>query len=69
VGLSIRATVDVRNRNGALVAAHNETSPDNHTEVFDDGESEADALVEKIITSNNAPATYAEGVAVVTAKR
>jgi membrane fusion protein (multidrug efflux system) len=52
VGLSIRATVDVHNRDGALVSAHNDNAPDNHTEVYEGGDREADALVERIIASN-----------------
>ncbi|HYA67057.1 MAG TPA: HlyD family efflux transporter periplasmic adaptor subunit [Burkholderiaceae bacterium] len=55
VGLSVRATVDVRDRSGALVSTHNEASPDNRTEVFDGSEREAEALVERIIAGNNAP--------------
>jgi membrane fusion protein (multidrug efflux system) len=52
VGLSIRATVDVRDRSGAVISAHNDASPDNRTGVFDSGEKEADALVTRIIASN-----------------
>jgi membrane fusion protein (multidrug efflux system) len=52
VGLSIRATVDVRDRSGAVISAHNDASPDNQTGVFDSGEKEADALVTRIIASN-----------------
>ena len=55
VGLSVRATVDVRNKSGALVSTHNEASPDNRTEVFDGSEREAEALVERIIAGNDAP--------------
>jgi len=55
VGLSVRATVDVRNKSGALVSTHNEASPDNRTEVFDGSEREAEALVEHIIAGNDAP--------------
>ena len=65
VGLSIRATVDVRDRSGAVVSAHNDASPDNQTSVFDSGEKEADALVARIIASNGAggsvPANVAAG--------
>jgi len=59
VGLSMRATVDVRDRGGALVSAHNEASPDNRTEVFDGGEREAQALVDRIIAGNSAPSVGA----------
>jgi membrane fusion protein (multidrug efflux system) len=52
VGLSIRATVDVHERAGALVSTHNADSPDNRTDVYDGGEHEADALVERIISGN-----------------
>jgi len=55
VGLSVRTTVDVRNRSGALVSTHNEASPDNRTEVFDGSEREAEALVARIIAGNDAP--------------
>lgn len=65
VGLSIRATVDVHDRSGAVVSAHNDTSPDNQTSVFDSGEKEADALVARIIASNSvtggAPSNVAAG--------
>jgi membrane fusion protein (multidrug efflux system) len=54
VGLSIRATVDVRDHSGAVISAHNDASPDNHTDVFDSGEKEADTLVARIIAGNNA---------------
>ncbi|HYA66659.1 MAG TPA: efflux RND transporter periplasmic adaptor subunit, partial [Burkholderiaceae bacterium] len=65
VGLSMRATVDVRDRSGALVSTHNEASPDNRTEVFDGGEREAQALVDRIIAGNSAPgASAATAVAV-----
>ena len=65
VGLSMRATVDVRDRSGALVSTHNEASPDNRTEVFDGGEREAQALVDRIIAGNSAPsASAAPAVAV-----
>ena len=60
VGLSIRATVDVHQHDGALVSAHNDASPDNRTEVFDTGEREADTLVARIIASNNAPSNPAQ---------
>jgi len=53
VGLSIRATVDVRDRSGAVVSAHDLASPDNQTSVFDGGEKEADSLVARIIASNS----------------
>lgn len=56
VGLSIRASVDVRNRGGAQVSTHNDASPDNRTDVFEGSEHEADILVERIIASNSAPA-------------
>ncbi len=68
VGLSIRATVDVHHRDGALVSMHNDASPDNRTEVYDTGEREADTLVARIVASNNAPATPAQaGIAPVAA--
>jgi membrane fusion protein (multidrug efflux system) len=54
VGLSIRATVDVRDRSGAVISAHNEASPDNDTHVYDSGEKDADALVTRIIARNSA---------------
>jgi len=56
VGLSIRATVDVRNRDGQVVSAHNVASADNLTTVFDSGEREADVLVGRIVASNSVPA-------------
>jgi membrane fusion protein (multidrug efflux system) len=52
VGLSIRATVDVHNRDGAQVSTHNESAPDNRTDVYEGSDREADALVERIIASN-----------------
>jgi len=52
VGLSIRATVDVRDRNGALVSTHDGASPDNKTDVYDGTERDADTLVQKIIAAN-----------------
>jgi membrane fusion protein, multidrug efflux system len=68
VGLSIRATVDVHSRDGALVSSHNDASPDNRTEVYDIGEREADTLVARIIASNNAPTSPAQaGMAPVAA--
>jgi len=69
VGLSIRATVDVRNRGGALVSSHNEASPDNQTEVFDGSEHEAEALIQRIIASNNAPIGSASAAAALAARR
>jgi len=63
VGLSIRATVDVRDRSGAVVSAHNDASPDNQTSVFDSGEKEADALVARIIASNGASGSVPANVA------
>ncbi|HYA75882.1 MAG TPA: efflux RND transporter periplasmic adaptor subunit [Burkholderiaceae bacterium] len=67
VGLSVRATVDVRDRSGALVSTHNEASPDNRTEIFDGSEREAEALIERIIASNSAPvASSASSTAVAT---
>ncbi len=59
VGLSMRVTVDLRDRSGALVSTHNEASPDNRTEVFDGGEREAQALVDRIIAGNSAPSASA----------
>ncbi len=56
VGLSIRATVDVHNRDGAVVSAHDESSPDNRTQVYEGVDREADALVARIIASNLAGA-------------
>jgi len=53
VGLSIRATVDVRERGGTVVSAHNEASPDNQTDVFDGDEREANARIQKIIAANS----------------
>jgi len=53
VGLSIRATVDVHGRDGALVSTHNEASPDNRTNVFDESEVEAEARIQKIIAANS----------------
>ena len=53
VGLSIRATVDVHSRDGALVSTHNEASPDNRTNVFDESEGEAEARIQKIIAANS----------------
>jgi len=52
VGLSIRATVDVHNREGALVSSHNDGSPDNRTDVYDSADAEADSLVNRIIAGN-----------------
>lgn len=68
VGLSMRATVDVRDRSGALVSTHNEASPDNSTEVFDNGEREAQALVDRIIAGNTAPSLTAGGPPAVAAQ-
>ncbi len=59
VGLSIRATVDVRQRDGALVSTHNDAAPDNRTAVYDGAEREADVLVARIIAANLAPAAPA----------
>ncbi len=53
VGLSIRATVDVHGRDGALVSTHNDASPDNRTKVFDESEVEAEARIQKIIAANS----------------
>jgi membrane fusion protein (multidrug efflux system) len=52
VGLSVRATVDLHNREGALVSLHNESSPDNSTDVFEGIDREGDALVREIIGEN-----------------
>jgi membrane fusion protein (multidrug efflux system) len=61
VGLSIRATVDEHDHDGALVSSHNDASPDNTTAIYDGGEHEADALVQRIIAGNNAPASASTG--------
>jgi membrane fusion protein (multidrug efflux system) len=61
VGLSIHATVDVRDRQGALVSTHNEASPDNQTAVYDGTEREADELVARIVAANSAGAEDASG--------
>jgi membrane fusion protein (multidrug efflux system) len=63
VGLSIRATVDVRNRDGQVVSEHNVASADNQTSVFDSGEREADALVGRIVASNIAGGGAGAGTA------
>jgi membrane fusion protein (multidrug efflux system) len=63
VGLSIRATVDVRDRSGAVISAHNDASPDNQTDVYDTGEKEADALVTRIIAGNTGGAGATGGAA------
>jgi membrane fusion protein (multidrug efflux system) len=52
VGLSIRATVDVHNHDGAQVSMHNDNAPDNSTDVYEGTNREADALVERIIAAN-----------------
>jgi membrane fusion protein (multidrug efflux system) len=52
VGLSIRATVDVHNKDGVVVSAHNDAAPDNRTDVFDHVDGDADALVQRIIAAN-----------------
>ena len=69
VGLSIRATVDVRDRSGALVSAHDASSPNNRTEIFDGSEREAQTLIEHIIASNNAPIDQGKAAPVNTAAR
>jgi len=63
VGLSVRATVDLHNREGALVSTHNESSPDNSTDVFEGVDREADALVQRIIAENLAGAARAGAAA------
>jgi len=65
VGLSIRATVDVRDRSGAVVSSHDDASPDNQTSVFDGGDKEADALVARIIASNSVAGGVPANVATV----
>ena len=52
VGLSVRATVDVRDDRGPLISLHNPASPDDRTDVYAGALHEADALVTKIIAEN-----------------
>jgi len=63
VGLSIRATVDVHDRSGAMISAHNDASPDNHTDIYDTGDKEADTLVARIIASNTSGGTTVDTAA------
>lgn len=52
VGLSVRATVDVRDDHGPLVSRHNPASLDDRTDVYAGALGAADTLVAKIIAAN-----------------
>ncbi|BAP87737.1 efflux pump membrane protein [Burkholderiales bacterium GJ-E10] len=52
VGLSVRATVDVRDDRGPLISLHNPAALDDRTDVYAGVLHEADVLVTKIITEN-----------------
>ncbi len=52
VGLSVRATVDVRDDRGPLISLHNPAAPDDRTDVYAGALREADALVTKIVAAN-----------------
>lgn len=53
VGLSMRVTIDVRDHAGALVSTHDADAADDQTTVYDGIEHDADALIARIIASNN----------------
>jgi membrane fusion protein (multidrug efflux system) len=69
VGLSIRATVDVHDRSGPMVSLHNETAPDNRTDVYEGIDREADVLVQRIISANLAGGAAAPASAAPAAQR
>jgi membrane fusion protein (multidrug efflux system) len=69
IGLSMEATVDIRSREGPVVSAVRGV-PAYTTQVFDRGDSEADALITRIVRANaGGAATTMEKLASGTASR